>query len=570
MTHARFYWTKKKNSIGHCLRQCFLSFCAVRVHSPPSCMFASFYAPRPRVAQEDSPQRPSRSAEEFTTKARAKFSSVLPKDAEEEAIEAIIRANPNIDFSTEAISGRKYKRVSTPPLICKSEDVIERHTTKIDYLVAFLSDLNALIEPDQAITRLRREGLKRDRLNFIPVVSNLNLNVTNISKRKQDYDNDDDVPNLNVKNIIYKRKQSNYNKQDYKQDSNSDDDDDDMFDHPIPPFKASKSIYTPKSKQLGKSYSSNNMGDGPSFKITDDHTFELLKYITSQAKASTPNADGISYTTLAPMSDAMYEELMTVSLAFYSASSRNDFSNVVLSNGLLFFASSGDLIIPLKLKNALDEATRARDAMELLKQASIKKKKKNKKNKKNKQSIPPAYTEHASPPPPVYSAKQHGKEYSSNNMGDGPAFEITEEHLSLLNNSIPKGSLSMTGVPDTLYIKMMTEGLQTKPIKFRFHLATRQGVRQTIIMRNGLFYEKASGYLVVPVSFIHYQADERTAIPTTVFGLLNMMVAGLDSEDRKIADELLLKSYRASIASNLTGNHYRNHYAKVSNAYGHD
>lgn len=130
--------------------------------------------------------------------------------------------------------------------------------------------------------------------------------------------------------------------------------------------------------------------------------------------------------------------------------------------------------------------------------------------------------------------------------------------------------MSMTTVPVEIYREWCVEArrLFPKVHKFRDRLADKRGVAVSVrcvkVEDSFIFKEKTSLQLCVP-DVIRCVPQ----IPTSIFGLLSMSITQQPDLDEEQKDDLVEDVFRVVVASNRTGNHYRNHYVRANNPYGH-
>merc|ERR1712226_433023 len=100
--------------------------------------------------------------------------------------------------------------------------------------------------------------------------------------------------------------------------------------------------------------------------------------------------------------------------------------------------------------------------------------------------------------------------------------------------------------------------------KFKDTLYDKRGVASRVICKDGVFLERATSAVCMPDHFV------RDGVPLSKLGASTIAIhsrADLTEEQKEEqVDEVLTKEQVA----NRTGNHYRNHYIRASNPYGHD
>ena len=125
---------------------------------------------------------------------------------------------------------------------------------------------------------------------------------------------------------------------------------------------------------------------------------------------------------------------------------------------------------------------------------------------------------------------------------------LTEEHIAKLKEAM--GGLYLRNVPDLSYIELMKKALATKPSKFKEKIINAKDQRYARVkFENGLLY--VNGGLVVPVSLSSHEPG---------------FFDGLSLEAQK---SVIVRDVTESIVEGHTGNHYRNHYFKAEDPYGH-
>ena len=163
----------------------------------------------------------------------------------------------------------------------------------------------------------------------------------------------------------------------------------------------------------------------------------------------------------------------------------------------------------------------------------------------------------------------------SKNMPTALSFKITPEHLELFDKqfkTLTVKNIKQTVIPDILYERMMEKAITTKPSKFKEHILSKRGEKTRVRFKAGLLYEN-NGTLIIPTAIIMKRSQEGEIKFTSFLGLLTTV--GSSPEFQKEfpsinIEELKQYAFDKEVRDNATGNHYRNHFVKAKNPYGHD
>jgi len=100
--------------------------------------------------------------------------------------------------------------------------------------------------------------------------------------------------------------------------------------------------------------------------------------------------------------------------------------------------------------------------------------------------------------------------------------------------------------------------------KFKSNIVNKNGVIWRVVCKDWVFYEKATSKIILPHVLALYVAP-----PSKLGATLGAIQSRTDlTEEQKEAQSL--EVFKNELDANLTGNHYRNHYIRASNPYGHD
>merc|ERR1712226_243825 len=143
-------------------------------------------------------------------------------------------------------------------------------------------------------------------------------------------------------------------------------------------------------------------------------------------------------------------------------------------------------------------------------------------------------------------------------------FDTLDTHDNLANN------LYITSVSVGIYRKWCDEArhLRPKVHKFRDRLQDKRGVAVSIrcvkVDDGFIFKEKASGQLCMP-NILRSVKKFEVSILGSMFSFIQQEPE-LDEEQKDVLQDAVFYDI---VSSNHTGNHYRNHYVRATNPYGH-
>lgn len=146
--------------------------------------------------------------------------------------------------------------------------------------------------------------------------------------------------------------------------------------------------------------------------------------------------------------------------------------------------------------------------------------------------------------------------------GDNPTYlRFLAKSLAALLES---GGNSCSQIDKITYQEWCLQADPKKFHKFKANIVNKQGVKSRVICKDWVFSEKASSKVILP------HAVFPRAVPLTRLGATLGAIRSRTDLTEEQQEAQVLEVFDKEIDANQTGNHYRNHYIRASNPYGHD
>lgn len=105
--------------------------------------------------------------------------------------------------------------------------------------------------------------------------------------------------------------------------------------------------------------------------------------------------------------------------------------------------------------------------------------------------------------------------------------------------------------------------------KFKAVLRNKRGVKSSIRCAGGLgFVERKSGRIIIPD--VMGRVDPSSRVPISKVGRELISISSRTDLNDEEKEALISGVFDQAIEGSQTGNHYRNHYVRASNPYGHE
>lgn len=146
--------------------------------------------------------------------------------------------------------------------------------------------------------------------------------------------------------------------------------------------------------------------------------------------------------------------------------------------------------------------------------------------------------------------------------GDNPTY------LRFLRNSLKalEERRGLVCIDKSTYQEWCLQADPKKFHKFKGYVMSKQGVKSRVICKDWVFSEKATSKVILPMDV--FQACRR--VPMSMFGAAIIAIRSRTDLTEEQKEEQVQEVFDKEIEANQAGNHYRNHYIRARNPYGHD
>lgn len=148
---------------------------------------------------------------------------------------------------------------------------------------------------------------------------------------------------------------------------------------------------------------------------------------------------------------------------------------------------------------------------------------------------------------------------------DNPTYlRFLANSLVAVNSSRIDGVDGVTQIDKSTYQEWCLQADPKKFHKFKANIVDLNGVKVRVICKDWAFSEKASSKVILP--HVVFPPE----VPLMGLGVTLAAIRSRNdlTEEQKAAQ--VLEVFDKEIDANQTGNHYRNHYIRARNPYGHE
>jgi len=140
-------------------------------------------------------------------------------------------------------------------------------------------------------------------------------------------------------------------------------------------------------------------------------------------------------------------------------------------------------------------------------------------------------------------------------------------YLRFLHNSLKSVDMAFThatSVEKDVYKEWCLQADPKRFHKFKSKIYNKNGVRSRVICKNWVFLEQATSNLILPEGFLI------GGVPLSKLGAASLAIRSRTDLTEEQKEEQCNDVFNQAVVANQTGNHYRNHYIRARNPYGHD